>query len=220
MHKVPEFTTFASLLRMATKYGFSDVREALVESLKGAYPTQWAHFAAARVLGEDIFGSPRPHPSVVLNLFLEQDIKFALPFATYRACVGGFQALVRGGPGTVLPHSSLLTLVHGMGTLERVTIHSTHLIAYTEDLGVCPETTCILSASLNSAEQRVEALNKVFDAILEGRGGDVLSPLSLGATLVCVNCAKKLENISRSYRKRFLWDALPCLLGWESWEGV
>ena len=220
MHKVPEFTTFASLLRMATKYGFSNVHEPLVECIKDAYPTQWAHFVAAKVLGEEIFGSPKPHPSAVLNLFLEHNIKFALPFAAYRACIGGFRTLVGGEPCAVLPHSSLLALTRGMGTLERVTIHSTHLIAYTEDLGVCPESVCVLSAGIGSAKQRLEALNKIFDIMLEGRRGDVLSPLSLKTTLMCVNCAEKLEKINSSYRKRFLWEVLPCLLGWESWEGV
>jgi len=88
-HKVPEFTTFASLLRMTTKYGFSDVREGLVEDLKRAYPTKREDPRTEKVLGEDIFGSPKPHPNAVLNLFLEQNIKFALPLATYRAALGG-----------------------------------------------------------------------------------------------------------------------------------
>jgi hypothetical protein len=92
-NKVPEFTVFASLLRMTTKYGFSDIREALVEDLKVAYPTKLEDFEAAKVLGEDMFGSPKPHPNAVLNLFLEQRIKFALPFAAYRAGLHGPSAL-------------------------------------------------------------------------------------------------------------------------------
>ena len=68
---------------MTIKYGFSNIREALVEDLKGVYPTKWEDFEPANVLGENVFGSPKPHPNAVLNLFLEQRIKFALPFAAY-----------------------------------------------------------------------------------------------------------------------------------------
>jgi hypothetical protein len=54
--EVPEFTVFASLLRMTMKYGFSDVRNQLIKDIKGAYPTKWEAYQAAEVLGEDVFG--------------------------------------------------------------------------------------------------------------------------------------------------------------------
>ena len=53
---------------MTAKYGFSGIREALVQDLKGAYPTKWEDFETAKVLGEDVFGSPRPHPNAVLKV--------------------------------------------------------------------------------------------------------------------------------------------------------
>jgi hypothetical protein len=112
--RVPEFTVFASLLRMTAKYGFSDVREQLVEDLKSAYPTKWEAYQAAEVLGEDVFGSPKPHPNSVLNLFTEQRIKFALPFAAYRAALGGFSSLTSDKPGTVLPRLTLASTIYGM----------------------------------------------------------------------------------------------------------
>ena len=36
-------------------------------------------------LEENAFGSSKPHPDEVLRLFLEQNVMFALPFATDRA---------------------------------------------------------------------------------------------------------------------------------------
>ena len=69
---------------MTTRYDFPNIRGALVEDLKGAYPgTKREDFQTARVLGEDVFGSPKPHPNAVPNLFLEQKIKLASPFAVY-----------------------------------------------------------------------------------------------------------------------------------------
>ena len=88
---------------MVTKYDFSAVREHLFEDLKGAYPTKWDDFETAKVLGEDVFGSPKPHPNAVLNLFMAQNFRFAVPFAAYRASLGGFSALMSSEPGTVLP---------------------------------------------------------------------------------------------------------------------
>ena len=75
---------------MTTKYGFSDIRRQLIKDLKGAYPTRWEDFETAKILGEDIFGSPKPHPNAVLDLFEAQNVRFAIPFAAYRASIGGF----------------------------------------------------------------------------------------------------------------------------------
>ena len=132
---------------MATKYGFSDVREQLVGGFSGAYPTKWEVFEAAGTLGEDVFGSPTPHPNAVLNLFLEQSIKSVPPFATYRASLGGFSALVSDKPSAVLPHLTLASIIHarGAGEILRVMTRATHTIAYKENL---PLILCLNEACL------------------------------------------------------------------------
>ena len=102
---------------MATKYGFSDIHEQLVEDLKGAYPTKWEDFQIAKVLGKDVFSLPKPHPNTVFNLFLEQNIKFMLPFATYQTSIGGFSALTSYEPGAVLPCLTLASIIHSRGEI-------------------------------------------------------------------------------------------------------
>ena len=218
-NKVPEFTVFASLLRMTTKYGFPDIHEALVEDLKGAYPTKWEDFETARILGEDIFGSPKPHQNAVLSLFLEQRVRFALPFAAYRAGLGGPSALSSEMPGTVLPRSTLASIIHGMGAMRGVMTYTAQTIAYTWDLGACPERACVLSVGINPTNRRMEALKKISDAILKESKGDMLSSLTLGGVL-CEDCARRLENIHRGCRKEFIWARLPSLLGLEGWECI
>ena len=105
---------------MTTKYGFSDIREALVKDLKGAYPTKWEDFEPAKVLGENVFGSPEPHPNAVLNLFLEQRIKFALPFAACRAGLRrtfcSCQQKTRNGAPT--SHTRLYHPRHGKNAMD------------------------------------------------------------------------------------------------------
>ncbi|KAF9651974.1 hypothetical protein BDM02DRAFT_3183972 [Thelephora ganbajun] len=129
-HKVPEFTVFASLLRMTTKYGFFDVRHQLIKDLKSAYPTKWEDYRTAKVLGEDIFGSSKPHPNAVLNLFEVRNIRFAIPFAAYLASIGGFLALISDKPGMVFPRHTLATTIHGVHVLQAVASHVTRVAAY------------------------------------------------------------------------------------------
>ena len=206
---------------MATKYGFPDVREQLIDDIRNAYPTKWQNFEAAGVLGEDIFGSPKAHPNAVLNLFLEQRIEFALPFAAYRAGPGGpsASALANDKPGTALPPIIMVSVTHGMGMMRRMAILAAHRIVYTRDLGVCSERACILSAGANRTEQRMKALNDIFNVMVGWSEGDILSPISLG-TLVCVICARRLEKVHLDFRKEFVWAELPSLLGRGSWEDV
>jgi len=218
-NKVPEFTVFASLLRMTTKYGFSDIREALVEDLKDAYPTKWEDFETAKVLGENVFGSPKPHPNAVLNLFLEQKIKFALPFAAYRASLGGPSAHASERLGTVLPRLTLAYIIHGMGRMRRTMTYVVQKVAYTWDLGACSERACILNVGVGPAGRRMEVLDKISNVLLQNSEGDMLSSLRFGDPF-CTDCAKQLKNIHRGCRKQVFWAKLPCLLGWESWEGV
>jgi len=218
-NKVPEFTVFASLLRMTTKYGFSDIREALVEDLKGAYPTKWEDFETAKVLGENVFGSPNPHPNAVLNLFLEQRIKFALPFAAYRAGLGGPPTHASERPGTVLPRLTLAYIIHGMGGMRRTMACAVQRVAYTWELGACPKSACILGVGVGPAKQGMKVLDRISSVLLQNSGGDVLSSLRLGDPF-CADCTKQLKNIHREYRKQVVWVRLPSLLGWVSWEGA
>jgi len=216
-HKVPEFTMFASLLRMATKYRFSNVRDGLFEDLKGAYPTKWEDFETARVLGEDVFGSPKPHPNAVLNLFLEQKIKFALPFAAYRAALGGFPSLISDEPGTVLPRLTLASTVYGMEVTRGGLSRLARWTVCSMGLEECRNRECVLNVGINPPESRMEALNKIYDAMVKEGKGDVLSSFSLGNTL-CVNCAKSSERAHRLWCT-MIWAELPRIFGvGKSWE--
>jgi hypothetical protein len=217
-HRVPEFRVFASLLRMTTKYGFSDVREQLVEDLKGSYPTKWEAYQAAEVLGEDVFGSPKPHPNSVLNLFTEQGIKFALPFAAYRATTGGVSSLISDTPGTVLPRLTLASTIYGIGVMRGRLAQLAYSIVCDTSAVLCPQRACALNVGISPLERRMEALKKVFVTMVNNSKDDVLCPLSFGE-VVCVNCAKRLESIHLRCREHNIWVALPSLLGGR-WEDV
>jgi len=197
-HEVPEFTVFASLLRMTTKYGFSNVRAQLVKDLEGAYPTKWEDFWSAKVLGEDVFGSPKPHPNAVLNLFETQKLKFAVPFAAYRASIGGFVGLMSDKPGTVLPRHTLATAIYGMHMLQSMAARAARVVAYGGDLWVCPEKMCVLSVDTSPIKPRMEAMGKVYEAMISPRKGGVLSAPRL-ESLLCSKCATFVTESHTSY---------------------
>jgi len=204
---------------MATKYGFSDVREGLVQDLKGAYPTKWEDFETAKVLGEDIFGLPKPHPNAVLNLFLEQNIKFASPFAAYRAGLGGPSSLASEKPGMELPRLTLASIIHGLGIMRCVMTRAADGIGYIGNMGSCCKVACLLNVGFGPAGRRTKALKRVSAVLVDKSVGDVLSSLSFG-NLLCVDCATLVKKVHRDCRQRYIWVLLPSLLGWESWEGV
>ena len=216
-HEVPEFTVFASLLRITTKYGFSDIRDQLIRDLKGAYPTRWEVFEAAKVLGEDVFGSPKPHPNAVLNLFEAQNVRFAIPFAAYRASIGGFSALMSDKPGTVLPRRTLATTIHGMHLIRALASRAWRSIAYAGDLRKCPDKICVLNIETDSIDNWLEVLGKIYDSMVDERKGDVLSPPSLDH-LFCAKCTKRVEAIHVTLRS-ICWKKLASAFavsdGWD-----
>jgi len=183
---------------MTTKYGFSNVRAQLVKDLEGAYPTKWEDFKSAKVLGEDVFGSPKPHPNAVLNLFETQKLKFATPFAAYRASIGGFVGLVSNEPGTVLPRRTLATTIYGMHLLQSAATHAARMIAYGGDLWVCPDKTCVLSVDTSPIQPRMEAMGKIYEAIIGKREGGVLS-LPCFEPLLCTKCGKRVAATHATY---------------------
>ena len=204
---------------MATKYGFSDIRDQLIKDLKGAYPTKWEDFQSAKVLGEDVFGSPTPHPNAVLNLFEAQNVRFAIPFAAYRASIGGFLALMSDEPGTVLPRRTLATTIHGMHVIRTLASRAWRSITYAGDLRRCPDKTCVLNVGTNSIEKWLDVLGKIYDLTVDERKGDVLSTPSLNH-LFCPKCAKNVEAVHATLRSIF-WEKLASAFAVsDGWEGL
>jgi hypothetical protein len=215
--KVPEFTVFASLLRMTTKYGFSDVRDQLVHGIKGAYPTKWEGFETGIALGEEIFGSPKPHPNAVLNLFAEQGVKFALPFAAYRAAMGGFSSLICDEPGAVLSRLTIASVVNGMERMRDELAEFAYWAICNMITQGCRDTACAMNVGVDPPERREEGLKKIYGVMVKDRKSDGLSSLSLG-NIVCAGCAKTPEIAHQRWCK-IIWNKLPRMFGvGKSWE--
>lgn len=192
---------------MTTKYGFSDIRDQLIEDPHDAYPTKWEDFRSAKVLGEDVFGIPKPHPNAVLGLFEAQGVAFAVPFAAYRASIGGFSALTSDKPGTVLQPRTLAATINGMHTLQHSfashAVFVTFCVGYS---GVCPDRTCVFNVDTNPIKQRIKAMEKLFEAMIVHREGGVLNAPPLGH-LLCPDCTEGFEGIHDTWALA-AWDKL------------
>jgi hypothetical protein len=203
---------------MTTKYGFSDVRNQLVKDLEGAYPTKWEDFQSAKVLGEDIFGSPTPHPNAVLNLFGEQDLKFAIPFAAYRASIHGFAALTSDKPGMVLTRHTLATTTRGMHIFRLTTAHGARMVAYSGVLWVCSDKKCALGVDTSPIKPRLEAVGKIYDAMVDQRKDGELSSPRFG-NLLCAECARRVAAAYAIWGK-VCWERLGSVFNVSgSWDG-
>jgi len=203
---------------MTTKYGFSDVHGQLLESIKSAYPTKWEGSRTAKVLGEDVFGIPKPHPNAVLNLFTEQGIKFALPFAAYRAGMAGFSSLTSDKPGTVLPRLALASTMHGMETIRGGLAKLAYSVVCNISLENCRNVECAVNKDINLPDKRMEMLNQIYDVMVKEGKGDVLSPDLLLGHIVCVRCAKTPEHVYHLWCT-MIWQELPWIFRvGKNWE--
>ena len=201
---------------MATKYGFSEVREQLIHGLEAAYPTKLEAYQTANVLGEDVFGSPKPHPNAVLNLFLEQNVRSALPLAAYRAALCGFPSLLNNGPGATLPRLPLASAVYGMDMIRSEVSRLAHSIVCNMSVKEC-RGRCAVNGGDNSPSKKMKELNKIYDAMIKEGKGDVLSSLSLG-DIVCENCTGGPQQAYRLLCE-MIWEKLPRIFGvGNSWE--
>ena len=165
---------------MTTKYGLSNVRDQFIKDLEGAYPTKWEDYKSAKVLGEDIFGSPKPHPNVVLYLFEGQKVEFAIPFATYRASIGGFKALMSDKPA--------------------------RMVASRGDLWMCTHKACLLGVDMSPIKARMEAVGRIYNVMIDQSKGGLFSAPCLD-DLLCQKCAKCVEAIHEAYGSAY-WERL------------
>ena len=225
-NKVPDFTTFSSLLRITTKYKMPEVRSQLLEVVHDAYPETFEGLAPSKPLGGSVFSGPTPHPNEVLNLFVEQELTSALPMAYYMAARKGLDSLMdtRRLPASArLSPEILLVVTRGLMVLREVELNNTHrLIFGPTGSNPCSASNCPSRTPTSPAT--LEAYQKVFDHIVdssqlgtnllqvpefcEGSGGNVrcVSPS------ICRSCVERWQSGHAELRKK-VWEMLPGVFG-------
>ena len=224
-NKVPDFSTFSSLLRITAKYEMPAIRSQILEVVRDAYPETFEGLSPSKPLGERVFSGRAPHPNEVLNLFVQQDLATALPMAYYMATRKGPKSLMGGNlpRSATLSPATLQSAIEGLMTLRQAELNKTHrLIFGTTGAQHRPTSDCPSRNPAGTAA--LDVYQKVFDHVVgssqlgtkvlevpefyEGHGGD-LCCIGPG---ICSDCVEKWESGHAELRKD-VWAVLPDAFG-------
>jgi hypothetical protein len=220
-NKVPDFATFSSMLRMTAKYEMPAVQSKLLDIVRNAYPETFEGLDSSKALGESVFGGPAPHPNAVLNLFIRQELRSALPMAYYMAARRGLDSLMdsRLLRNATLPPGILQVTIKGLLTLREVELKETHrLIFGSKDSRSCSQAGC---PSPEATGPRIsEAHQKVVDRITDSvrSGTNILQVLSLREVCgsdcfgFCEFCVEGWE-VGHADARKNAWAMLPDVFG-------
>ena len=220
-NKVPDFSTFSSLLRIAAKYELPAVRLQLLDIVGDAYPETFGGLNPSKPLGESVFTGPTPHPNEVLNLFVQQKLASALPMAYYMAARRGLDSLMdtRLPRNTMLSPGILQTAVRGLMTLREMELKETHCLILGSAIShPCSSSKC---HSRKSAGPRgTDAHQMVVDQVTNRSqsGTRVLQVLSVADVCggdrhgFCGGCVGRWEVGHAEIREK-VWTALPVVFG-------
>ena len=200
------------------------VRSQLLEVVRDAYPETFERLSPSKPLGESIFNGPTPHPNEVLNLFVQQNLTFALPMAYYMAARRGLDSLMDGTPswsGALSP-GTLRSAVRGLMTLREAELNETHRLVFGPQSSRPRSVPCPSCTSTDSAT--LEAYQKVFDRIVGSSqpGTKVLQVPDFHENLgddvqcvgpgICSGCVARWESGHAELRNN-IWATLPYIFG-------
>jgi hypothetical protein len=226
-NKVPDFTTFSSLLRVSTNYEMPNIRAQLLEIIYNAYPESFEGLDPSVTLGEGAFDGPEPHPNAVLNLFVQQNIRSALPMAYYMAARKGLDSLMddRLPPNATLSGQTLRSAMRGLMALREMELKETHRIVFalkdTTTRTGCSSAYCPSRSSNGPlGTGNTEAHRRAFDRITGSgvEGTRILQVLSVSELIgdmepkFCRACVEKVQ-VAHAEVRRKAWAALPVYLG-------
>ena len=224
-NKVPDFTTFSSLLRITTKYEMPTIRSQILEVVCDAYPETFEGLTPSKPLGETIFSDPIPHPNEVLNLFVQQKLTSALPIAYYMAIRRGPNSLMDRDlpPSATLSPEILRSVIAGLMELREVELNETHdMILGPGGSHPCSTSSCPSRTQAGLAGS-VACRNFVKRIVGSSRSGTKVLEVpefyeDCGGHVKCIgpgicdNCVERWEAGLAESRKR-AWTMLPDVFG-------
>ena len=215
---MPDFTTFSSLLRITTKYELPTVRSQLLELVHDGYPDTFEGLVTSKPLGENVFGSPIPHPNEVLNLFVQQKLTSTLPMAYYMAARRGLRSLMDPRPPARarLSPETLQAAAEGLMALREMELKEIHRLIMIPHR--CLSQGCVAPKTLDPGASDAE--RKVIDKITGSSqsGTKVLQVFSSddicgdGLGRFCASCDEWWEFGHVEVREK-AWAALPSIFG-------
>jgi len=193
---------------MTTKYEFQEIRSQIILDLLPAYPTSLSEYKTSSRLGEVVFGTPLPHPNSVLNLFMECEVAFALPFAYYRACIAGDPASLNTTAKEIaLPPNTLKAALRGQAQLKAEEVKLAKRLALQD----CRAWRC----SGQTPASRVQVFDWILPAVATQSG--ILERGDFSGSGYCVQCSQVFSQ-ELSKAKEDTWEKLPSYFSQAPWE--
>ena len=203
------------------------LRARLLESVRNAYPDSFEGLDPSKVLGENVFDGPKPHPNAVLNLFIQQTVTSALPMAYYMAARKGTDSLMdtRVPPSSTLSGQTMRSAIRGLMALREMELKETHRIPFTikgPDSGItCSSPECLCWSGRGVSNMGIAGeCQQVFDRITGSvvGGTRILQVLSTSEftenpeSRFCQICMAKIQVAHAGVRRK-AWVALPEVFG-------
>ena len=224
-NKVPDFTTFSSLLRITAKYEMPAVRSQMLDVVRDAYPETFEGLAPSKPLGESVFSGRTPHPNEVLNFFIQQNLTSALPVSYYMATRGGPNSLVGGhlSQKATLPPEILQSAFKGLVALREVELNEAHRLIF-RPTGSHPCSVSNCPSRTLTGPVALEAYQKIFypTAGSSQLGTNVLQVPEFYEDIfdniqcigvgMCPNCVGRWESGHAELRRK-VWATLPDVFG-------
>jgi len=212
---------------MTTSYKIDNVREQILEDLRDAYPKTFETYEKSVTLGERVFGSPKPHPNAVLQLFETCNVAFALPFAYYRACTAGTLSLTSVEPALRLPPRVLAAAVVGQSRLKarELQVVRQFLFGRPAKKFSCSGWLCPGSHETNHKRSgQTSPYERLFNSI-SSQSSEVDMAVSILETKTfaddafCVRCLERFNGYLKGTREE-IWDCLPRMFGLNPWSNL
>ena len=189
---------------MTTKYQFQEIKSQILLDLHPAYPTEFSKYEGSSCLGEEVFGTPLPHPNSVLTLFVTAEVGFALPFAYYRVCIAGDPASLETTDAKIaLPPDILKAALRGQARLRAEEVQLARKV-------VVQDCTSWSACSGKSPAGRTRIFDWIFPkAVAHGGILEKGAPPELG---YCIRCREFFKR-ELSKAKEDTWKNLPTYFG-------
>jgi len=211
---------------MTTKYEMLGIREQILLDVEGAYPTFFEQHESSKMLGEGVFGDPKPSPNTVLKLFVECGVTSALPYAYYRVCKGGIPGLTDHTPAASLPSALLTVAMRGLGKLKAAEWEVAKAVLF----GIENQSTCMTFSCYRGMGIHTEAIKgqpifrKLLDCVARTSSDmatdfldkpEIKISSSSSKPVFCAKCLEAWAVAHKDARKK-VWKSLPEIFGVEN----
>ncbi|TFY78036.1 hypothetical protein EWM64_g5973 [Hericium alpestre] len=221
------FDIMNSLLKLATKYRFTELRADLVELLVDMFPSDREKYTLEPP--PNIAGDPYLDPIAAVEFGLTYNIPAILPAACYEVAMMGMETLfnteslfgLHGAQPMEVSRTTLRTctvFLHKWHAAVEEALDADNLDCEDPWVGTCPECDGFPDRQMRQAvERRYRLLDR--DIFTKQNAHSSRAIVVEGLADCCESCLEGLDRFDDSVRDA-LWLKLPSLCGYDNWDAI